>query len=97
MDNPSKGKRATYVIPARIILNPFGNLPAGLCPMQSLALRRFLYAALSVSPLMLLAATTLPAQAARSLTFTFPRLSDGSVIPAGYGDIPNALSTEIQL
>lgn len=62
--------------------------------MQSLALRRFLFAALSASPLMLLAATTLPAQAARSLTFTFPRLSNGSVISAGYGDIPNALSTE---
>ncbi len=62
--------------------------------MQSLALRRFLLAALSVSSLMLVAATTLPAQAARSLTFTFPRLSDGSVLPAGYGDIPNALSTE---
>ena len=62
--------------------------------MQSLALRRVLFAVLSVSPLMLVAATTLPAQAARSLTFTFPRLSDGSDIPAGYGDIPNALSTE---
>ena len=94
MDNPSKGKRATYAIPARIIRNPFDNHPAGICPIQSLALRRVLFAALSVSPLMLVAATTLPAQAARSLTFTFPRLSDGSVIPVGYGDIPNALSTE---